>query len=120
MHRLPRLPTGALLTPCERPGKVINITKPLSVFFGGAQLSWGFPGIWIRNSYGPSWVVGFPLGLPAVLHGILCYIAQKAHLFEAPCVSWRLPPFEFQGPGVWPYFVFSEIGPSLGIFPLLS
>ena len=62
---------------------------------------------------GPSWVVGSSVGFPAVYMG-------SYDLSVTPGVSGRLPALEFLGPGVWPFFVFSEIGPSLGISPLLS
>ena len=45
---------------------------------------------------GPSWVVGSPLGLPAVLHGILCYCFEGTSVCGSVCV-WEAPSFGVSG-----------------------
>ena len=71
MHRLPRLPTGVLLTLCERPGKKqLILQTPLGIPWRSSTFL-GIPRDLDPEFLGPSWVVGSSVGLPAVLHEIL-------------------------------------------------
>ena len=98
MHRLPRLPTGAQLTLCERSGKMHLILQNPSryIFFWRSSTFLGIPRDLDLEFIGPSWAVGFPLGLPAVLHGILCYCFEGTSVCGSVCV-WEAPSFGVSG-----------------------
>ena len=60
-----------------------NLKRKVCVFFfWGAQPSWGFRGTTFRFAYGPSLVVGCPLGPSAVLQGFLCCLCLSDTVFD--------------------------------------